>query len=97
MIRRQPRSTRTEALFPYSTRFRSQLAKRRAGAVQHRLQAQRLAPGLEMRAVDAGCLVVVEAVSDIVILQPGEGLLHGVAVLDAVDGDGHGGSVRSKG
>ncbi len=35
-----------------------------------------------------GELVVVEVVSHAVIVEPGARLLHGVAVLDAVDGDG---------
>ena len=40
--------------------------------------------------VDAGGLVVVECVIDAVRVEPGARLLHGVAVLDAVDGDGFG-------
>src|SRR3546814_12194780 len=32
MIRRPPRSTRTDTLFPYTTLFRSALSERRAGA-----------------------------------------------------------------
>src|SRR3546814_6624189 len=33
MTQRPPRSTRTDTLFPYTTRFRSLLPQRRAGAV----------------------------------------------------------------
>src|SRR3546814_11580257 len=33
MIRRPPRSTRTDTLFPYTTLFRSRLARGRRGAV----------------------------------------------------------------
>src|ERR1700752_2643962 len=41
-----------------------------------------------------GKLVVMKVVSHAVIVEPGAGLLHGVAVLDAVDGDGFCHSVR---
>src|SRR3546814_4376634 len=36
MIRRPPRSTRTDTLFPYTTLFRSLLLQRRAGGEQRR-------------------------------------------------------------
>ena len=47
-------------------------------------------PSLERGCVDAGRLVVVEGVGDAVLVEPGPGLLHRVAVLDAVDRDGLG-------
>ena len=63
--------------------------ERRAGAVEQRLPAGFLGPAFEPGAFDAGGLVVVEGVVDAVLVEPGARLLHGVAVLDAVDGDGH--------
>src|SRR3954451_8962346 len=66
-----------------------QLAERRAGAVQERFPAGLLRPALQPVAVDAAHLVVMEAVLDTVLVEPNTGLLHGVAVLDAVDRDGH--------
>ena len=46
----------------------------------------------ELAALDPGRLVVMERIGDAVLLEPGARLLHGVAVLDAVDrgGLGHG-------
>src|SRR3546814_18246875 len=51
MIRRPPRSTRTDALFPYTTLFRSSVAAERdRGLAQRREQrAQRLRPIIEHR------------------------------------------------
>jgi len=43
------------------------------------------APALQAGAVDPGGLVVVKLVLDPVTVQPGARLLHGVAVLDAVE------------
>src|SRR3546814_14549959 len=37
MLRRQPRSTRTDTLFPYTTLFRSALYPQQAGLLHHRL------------------------------------------------------------
>src|SRR3546814_10101009 len=48
MIRRPPRSTRTDTLFPYTTLFRSlaeAAGKRRARRVQHKLGRRSLAAG----------------------------------------------------
>src|SRR3546814_4498385 len=52
MIRRPPRSTRTDTLFPYTTLFRSlhDIRERRAGALQQRLEVRH---GLPQLAVDA--------------------------------------------
>src|SRR3546814_1971153 len=52
MIRRPPRSTRTDALFPYPTRFRS----RGAGAAAHRgrVAPPSAAQGRRARAHDSG-------------------------------------------
>ena len=44
---------------------------------------------LQALAIDARRLVVVKCVADAVLVEPGTGLLHGVAVFDAVDGDWH--------
>src|SRR3546814_10371435 len=42
MIRRPPRSTRTDTLFPYTTLFRSDRSRRGAGDLEHELAADRL-------------------------------------------------------
>src|SRR3546814_4376433 len=53
MIRRPPRSTRTDTLFPYTTLFRSQhRTTRRAG--------NHLEPGLDVDDADAGNQIAVE-------------------------------------
>jgi hypothetical protein len=39
---------------------------------------------------DVGALFIVEGIIGAMLLQPGARLLHRVAVLDVVDGDGHG-------
>src|SRR3546814_994495 len=44
MIRRPPRSTRTDTLFPYTTLFRSPFYPRKAGSPPARLQARNAAP-----------------------------------------------------
>src|SRR4051812_6330841 len=67
-----------------------ELAERGAGAVEQRLPTGCARPALERAAVDAGTLVIVEAVRHAAVVEPGARLLHGVAVLDAVDGDGLG-------
>jgi hypothetical protein len=54
-------------------------------------QPSAAAPQHQLVARHALLLVVVEFVADVVGLAPGEGLLHRVAVLDAVDPD-HGAS-----
>src|SRR3546814_11364516 len=52
MIRRPPRSTRTDTLFPYTTLFRSAIAR---GEHQHGHRALLLAPAVEHRQpVDLG-------------------------------------------
>src|SRR3546814_18343194 len=57
MIRRPPRSTRTDTLFPYTTLFRSGLAARTAetGEEPHRLSARAAAglPGIDRRRIPA--------------------------------------------
>src|SRR3546814_10553316 len=53
MIRRPPRSTRTDTLFPYTTLFRSDVGERRAEVADH-LRALGLATGERARrAVEA--------------------------------------------
>src|SRR3546814_19598583 len=49
MIRRPPRSTRTDTLFPYTTRFRSE-----------KLEAQQRAEQAERKAIDDALLAVAE-------------------------------------
>ena len=49
-----------------------------------------LAPAFQSLALDAGGLVIMEFVGNALLVQPRARLLHGVAILDAVDGDGHG-------
>src|SRR3546814_2364317 len=61
MVRRQPRSTRTDTLFPYTTLFRSRLA-RRGGLGDAPLQAPRLVGelqigGLEQIGVEAAIML----------------------------------------
>src|SRR3546814_5026678 len=50
MIRRPPRSTRTDTLFPYTTLFRSHATERRQITVQIRELALVVIPGAEERA-----------------------------------------------
>ena len=73
-----------------------QLAERRAGTVEQNLPTRLVGPRRQAVCGDPLDLVVVEDIGDAVGLQPGPGLLHRVAGLDAVDGDGgglgHGGS-----
>src|SRR5690606_641640 len=66
-----------------------QLAEGRAGAVEHRFPAGRVYPALQVGAINALALVVVELVGNALLVQPGAGLLHRVAVLDAVDRYAH--------
>src|SRR3546814_7126319 len=42
MIRRPPRSTRTDTLFPYTTLFRSQRRQRHAGKGKHEIDPEEL-------------------------------------------------------
>src|SRR6185312_6999983 len=65
-----------------------QLPEGGAGAVEQHLPAQFLAPGLQNVLADAFALVVVEMILHAMTVEPGPRLLHGIAVLDAVDGDG---------
>src|SRR5579862_931894 len=67
-----------------------QLAKRHAGAIEQSLPADPLAPLLQPLAIDAGGLVVMKRIVDAVLVEPGARLVHGLAVLDAVDGRGFG-------
>src|SRR3546814_1836502 len=53
MIRRPPRSTRTDTLFPYTTLFRSHLVDAEAGAVEARiLRRDARLVGIEIRQGD---------------------------------------------
>src|SRR3546814_5030766 len=51
MIRRPPRSTRTDTLFPYTTLFRSPQVQRRVG--REALALQRIMPKIHVRHRDA--------------------------------------------
>src|SRR5258706_8139850 len=64
-----------------------QFSKRGAGAIEQRLPAEFIGPALEFFLGNALGFVIVKPVSHAVAVEPGVGLLHGVAVLDAVDGD----------
>src|SRR5262249_42881663 len=64
-----------------------QLAERRAGTVEQRVPADLARPGFEPAAIDAFRLVIVESVGDAMRVEPGARPLHGVTVLDSVDGD----------
>src|SRR5260370_11841667 len=66
-----------------------QLAKRGAGAIEQGFPAEFVGPLLEPILGDGFGFVVMEAVSHAVSVEPTARLVHGVAVLDAVDGDGH--------
>src|SRR3546814_4638030 len=66
MIRRPPRSTRTDTLFPYTTLFRSQEERRDREAQV--VEGRRIAPvdAEQRRRRDAG--IAVEAVEEVVVL-----------------------------
>src|SRR3546814_17795293 len=66
MIRRPPRSTRTDTLFPYTTLFRSQEERRDREAQV--VEGRRIAPvdAEQRRRLDAG--IAVEAVEEVVVL-----------------------------
>src|SRR5690606_4235108 len=59
-----------------------QLAKGPAGSVDHALPAEPAAPACELVGLDAGRLVVMEAVVDAARIEPCASLPHRVAVLD---------------
>src|SRR3546814_2508688 len=89
MIRRPPRSTRTDTLFPYTTLFRSDRSRRGAGDLEHELAADRLGElvgGAHDDQEGAGAADDAILVVDVEIVDRGE-----AARLDhdrqAVDGD----------
>src|SRR3546814_11248870 len=88
MIRRPPRSTRTDTLFPYTTLFRSQ-ARRLDGALHHQQQAVRLerlldeVVGAQLDGVDGGLDVAVAG--DHHHRRGRRFLLHGAEDLHAVE------------
>lgn len=59
-------------------------AKGGARAIQHHLPTMLRAPAVEPLAVDALGLVVVKAIGDGLRVEPGTGLFHRVAGLDAI-------------
>src|SRR3546814_14664500 len=80
MIRRPPRSTRTDTLFPYTTRFRS--AVDRDAAVRNQLARGRAGHG-EAHAVDDVVQAGFEQLQQVLagVALPGRGLLVVVAEL----------------
>src|SRR2546421_5131363 len=68
--------------------FLGQLAERGAGLVEQALPADFLGPAFEFAALDTGGLVVIEGVRNAALVEPRARLLHRVAVLDAVGGEG---------
>src|SRR3546814_15117023 len=83
MIRRPPRSTRTDTLFPYTTLFRSAMQADRSGAAEHageeRIVAERSAAavvgdfGIEGRTVERDCAAVLR-LQQILTLDDVEGM-----------------------
>src|SRR6185503_18857438 len=69
---------------------RRQLAKRGAGAVEQLLPSHLPRPGGQPVVIEARHLVVVEGVLHPARIQPRSGLLHGVAIADAVKNEGQG-------
>src|SRR3546814_20869361 len=72
MIRRPPRSTRTDTLFPYTTLFRSRL---RVEEHDRRWGHEIAAALLEQHEVGVGAPVVVDARAGEVAVDPGHGQL----------------------
>ena len=68
-----------------------ELAEGGAGAVEDLVPAVFVTPLLQAGGVDGADLVVVEGVAHIMLIEPGAGLFHGVAGLDAVQHDAHAG------
>src|SRR6266478_4426418 len=68
--------------------FRLEPDQQFAAEIEHRVPAHLIGPALEFFLGDALGLVIMKAVSHAVAVEPGAGLLHGVAVFYAVDGDG---------
>src|SRR5688572_18326871 len=61
------------------------VAPRRPAGIGELLPADSLGPFLQLARRHAVLLIVVEFIGDLLRVQGGEGLLHRVAVLDAVD------------
>src|SRR3546814_20970039 len=86
MIRRPPRSTRTDTLFPYTTLFRSALQADHLGAGEIVLEAQDVADFAATPAVDR-LIVIADAAEVLVALrqEPQPEVLRHVGVLVLVD------------
>src|SRR3546814_16744911 len=69
MIRRPPRSTRTDPLFPYTTLFRSQPGEGDVDADQRGSQEADIRPQQPEPAVDVGDERLQEAIDDIEAVQ----------------------------
>src|SRR3546814_20429244 len=80
MIRRPPRSTRTDTLFPYTTLFRSIGVgdQRRAHIIAGRGQPQRLAAGDEPAALLLGQLDIMAVLLELLFARPPADLGIGV-------------------
>src|SRR3546814_3997837 len=91
MIRRPPRSTRTDTIFPYTTLFRSDLVDGQVAGVEHQLAGVLVLP-VERIGRGAGDRLRVE-VDPEVERQVGDGDLAGLGVGKRVvaGGSGHGG------
>src|SRR3546814_13669588 len=73
MIRRPPRSTRTDTLFPYTTLFRSGLADEVRAGVEQALDRRRGARGRLVRGEPGGIAVAGDAALDVVQVLRREG------------------------
>src|SRR3546814_6408056 len=93
MIRRPPRSTRTDTLFPYPTLFRSHVAERDVGAAR-RNDRQRsegfraVAPMLRVTAVDGEALHALDALRHLLAADRGAHDPLQVGHVEAVVGGG---------
>src|SRR3546814_19414832 len=72
MIRRPPRSTRTDTLFPYTTLFRSK--RHREGRPRNRERLDRIAEGAEIVGRETAVpdrRQVIEARNLVIVIEPG--------------------------
>src|SRR3546814_5042502 len=70
MIRRPPRSTRTDTLFPYTTLFRSARPQRERVAQLPLLNQRRTAPMKNYRKIAAGLLLLTAALPAVASAHP---------------------------
>src|SRR3546814_7411035 len=81
MIRRPPRSTRTDTLFPYTTRFRSWQGGAEIAAT--------LAPGLAPQPAYTGSPLPTIQPATLTLIQNGRGDLWSCASCHGAQGEGH--------